>query len=140
METKQLLSEGDIMHIRMLLREEKDNGYAATVIKRLNATEEALKNSAQLVDCRLIWAAAELAKHWPEERETFADYARPHWQKWGGADLVNHMTSKYIHNDKSIVEYMYNLDTRNKLLVVKYLLQCKHDYDPMNWMVDLKEE
>lgn len=54
METKQLLSEGDIMHIRMLLREEKDNGYAATVINRLNATEEALKNSAQLVDCRLI--------------------------------------------------------------------------------------
>lgn len=140
METKQLLSEGDIMHIRMLLREEKDNGYAVSVIKKLNATEEALKNSAQLVDCRLIWAAAELAKNWSEERETFADFARPYWQKWGGADLVNHMTYKYVHNDKSIVEYMYNLDMHNKLLVVKYLLQCKHDYSPMNWMVDLKEE
>ena len=129
------------MHIRMLLREEKDNGYAATVINRVNATEEALKNSAQLVDCRLLWAAAELAKNWPEERETFADFARPHWQKWGGESLVNHMMSKYVYNDdKSIVEYMYNLDMRNKLLVAKYLLQCKQAYDQMSWLVNLEEE
>jgi hypothetical protein len=35
---------------------------------------------------------------------------------------VAHMMMKYVHNDdQSIVEYLYNLDDRNKELVLKYL-------------------
>jgi len=40
----------------------------------------------------------------------------------GGIDFVNHMVTQYINNDeKSIVEYLYNLDEENKQLVIKYL-------------------
>ena len=57
---------------------------------------------------KLLMAAAELTKNWTAER--------------GGIDFVNHMVTQYINNDeKSIVEYLYNLDEENKQLVIKYL-------------------
>jgi len=71
---------------------------------------------------KLLEAAAELAKNWQEERDRFGEFAKPRWKEWGGEELVNHMMTKYVHNDeKSIVEYLYNLDSRNKELVVEYL-------------------
>ena len=69
---------------------------------------------AQKVDTRLLWKAAELAVQWHNEetknrvREDFAKFAKPYWSKRGGEEYVNHMMSKYVHNDNlSIVEYLY---------------------------------
>ena len=93
-----------------------------------------------IVDGRLIWAAGEITRNWLDERYRFAEFARPRWMEWGGEELVNHMMTKYIHNDeKSIVEYMYNLDSRNKKLVLLYLLWKVEDYDPTLWTIDITE-
>lgn len=71
---------------------------------------------------KLLEAAAELTRNWAEERERFGEFAKPRWKERGGDVLVDHMMNKYVHNDeKSIVEYMYNLDAENKQLVVDYL-------------------
>lgn len=71
---------------------------------------------------KLLMSAAELAMNWQEEREKFGEFAKPYWKEWGGDDLVVHMMMKYVRNDEqSIVEYLYNLDERNKELVLKYL-------------------
>lgn len=71
---------------------------------------------------KLIEAAGNLTRNWLEERERYAEFAKPYWRQWGGEELVNHMTNKYVNDDsQSIVEWMYNLDFRNKELVVKYL-------------------
>lgn len=75
-----------------------------------------------LVDCRLLMAAAELTRNWTNEREKFAEFAKPYWLEQGGEELVDHMMGKYVNNDeKSIVEYLYNLDRDNIRLVIKYL-------------------
>ncbi len=71
---------------------------------------------------KLLMAAADLTKNWKEERDKFGEFAKPFWKEWGGDELVAHMMMKYVHNDeKSVVEYLYNLDDRNKELVLKYL-------------------
>lgn len=71
---------------------------------------------------KLLMAAADLTKNWKEERDKFGEFAKPFWKEWGGDELVAHMMMKYVHNDdQSIVEYLYNLDDRNKELVLKYL-------------------
>lgn len=71
---------------------------------------------------KLLEAAAELTRNWSEERDRFGEFARPRWMEWGGPELVNHMMNKYVYNDeKSVVEYLYNLDSRNKELVLEYL-------------------
>lgn len=71
---------------------------------------------------KLLEAGAELTRNWMEERDRFGEFAKPYWMEWGGEGLVAHMMNKYVHNnDKSIVEYLYNLDDRNKELVLKYL-------------------
>lgn len=70
----------------------------------------------------LLMSGASLARNWLEERENFGEFAKPRWMEWGGEALVNHMMSKYVHNDEqSIVEYLYNLDERNRQLVIEYL-------------------
>lgn len=71
---------------------------------------------------KLLESAAELTRNWQKERDRFGEFAKPRWKEWGGEVLVNHMMTKYVHNDeKSIVEYLYNLDSRNKELVLEYL-------------------
>lgn len=70
----------------------------------------------------LLQSAAGLTKNWLQEREKFGEFCKPHWKKWGGDELVNYMMIKYVHNDEqSIVEYLYNLDNRNRELVIEYL-------------------
>lgn len=71
---------------------------------------------------KLLMSAAQLTKNWENERGKFAEFAKPHWKEWGGDALVDHMMMQYVHNDEqNIVEYLYNLDERNKELVLKYL-------------------
>ena len=71
---------------------------------------------------KLLMAAAELTKNWTAERGHFAEFCKPYWMERGGIDFVNYMVTQYINNDeKSIVEYLYNLDEENKQLVIKYL-------------------
>lgn len=71
---------------------------------------------------KLLESGAQLTRNWMEERERFGEFAKPRWMEWGGEQLVNHMMNKYVYNDeKSIVEYLYNLDSRNKQLVIEYL-------------------
>ena len=70
---------------------------------------------------KLLMAGAELTRNWIEERNKVAEFCKPYWLQRGGIDLVNHMVNKYINNDeKSIVEYLYNLDEENKKLVINY--------------------
>ena len=71
----------------------------------------------------LLQSAASLTRNWADERENFGAFAKPHWKEWGGDELVEYMMNKYVYNDEqSIVEYMYNLDERNKKLVLDYLI------------------
>ena len=91
---------------------------------------------AKTVDTRLIWIAAQVAAQWQEYREDFAKYAKPYWRKWGGEELVNHMMRKYVNNDEqSVVEYLHNLDFRNKELVMNYLLSKIDKYPENVWTV-----
>ena len=70
----------------------------------------------------LLMSGASLTRNWMQERENFGAFAKPRWKEWGGDELVDYMMQKYVHNDEqSIVEYLYNLDERNKQLVVEYL-------------------
>lgn len=72
---------------------------------------------------KLIESSAEVARNWKEERGKFAEFCKPFWIERGGIDFVSHMVNQYVNNnEKSIVEYMYNLDEENKMLVIKYLL------------------
>lgn len=91
------------------------------------------------VDARWMCAAAEMVKYWKHdyEREKFADFARPYWMEKGGEALVDYMMEKYVHNGKSPVEYLYNLDRDNKKIVVLYLRQRAEDWDPDNWVVKI---
>ena len=71
---------------------------------------------------KLLMAGAELTRNWTEERSKFAEFCKPYWMERGGIDFVSHMVNQYINNDeRSIVEYLYNLDEENKELVIKYL-------------------
>ena len=70
----------------------------------------------------LLMSCASLTRNWMQERENFGAFAKPRWKEWGGDELVDYMMHKYVHNDEqSIVEYLYNLDERNKQLVIDYL-------------------
>lgn len=91
---------------------------------------------AKTVDTRLLWIAARVAAKWQEYREDFAKFAQPHWREWGGEELVNYMTYKYVNNNElSVVEYLHNLDHRNKELVVRYLLSKIDRYPEEVWTV-----
>ena len=70
----------------------------------------------------LLMSGASLTRNWMQEREAFGAFAKPRWKQWGGDELVDYMMHKYVLNDEqSIVEYLYNLDERNKQLVIDYL-------------------
>lgn len=70
----------------------------------------------------LLVSGASLTRNWMKERENFGAFAKPRWKEWGGDELVDYMMHKYVYNDEqSIVEYLYNLDDRNKQLVIDYL-------------------
>lgn len=65
--------------------------------------------------------AAKASRYWTEMRDDFAIFVKPYWDKWYGPD--DYMLNKYVYNDEqSIVEYLHNLDERNKALVVLWLL------------------
>ena len=97
------------------------------------------------VDTRLLMVAAQVARDWHGEnkewiRNDFARFAKPFWRKWGGEELVNYMMGKYVNNDnKSIVEYMCNLDQRNLRLIVAYL-QERSSYLPDYMVISLTQE
>lgn len=92
-----------------------------------------------IIDAQLLMAAANLTANWKEQREDFAKFAKPYWEKWGGDGLVNHMMSKYVHNDEqSIVQYIYNLDSREKELVIRYLIKCSYPIRPQ-WLINVDE-
>lgn len=94
---------------------------------------------AKTIDTRLVWIAAQVAAQWQEYREDFAKFAQPHWHEWGGEGLVNYMINKYVNNNElSVVEYLHNLDYRNKELVVKYLISKVNSYPEDVWTVFTK--
>ena len=101
----------------------------------------------KLVDCRLLWKAAEFTRQWfdPElknrVREDFVAFAKPYWMERGGINFVNHMVNKYIDNDEqSIVEYLYNLDKQNQEVVVRYLLSKADRFNELVWTVGIENE
>ena len=101
----------------------------------------------KLIDTRLLLAAAQVTREWHSEdckewiRNDFAKFAKPFWMKWGGVELVDHMMGKYVNNDRlSIVEYLYNLDDRNRALVAKYLLDRESGRSEYQWTVYLEED
>ncbi len=96
---------------------------------------------AKIVDTRLLCVAAQLAANWKDYQEDFARFGKPFWMKWGGESLVNHMMAKYIRNDdQSIVEYLYNLDNRNKELITRYLLSKVDGWPEWAWTVTIEDE